>query len=103
MPIGRFGQAFLETLERNRPEQYRAKQAAGTLHAEAAEVDARARDDFETTLSELKRQHPVPENSDYSTSARHLSQLSRQAEELVMADVLVKDEETEQAETNGYQ
>lgn len=98
--LSRFGQAFLRSLEQNRPEEYARLKAGGDLDSLAAQVDARAQSQYEHLVAELQRTNPLP--TEYAARASALMALQSQAEELVMDEVLVKDAETEQAETEGY-
>ena len=60
MALSQFGQAFLTSLEENRPQENQRLQASGDLPRLASEVDERAQSQFEDVLSHLRKQHPEP-------------------------------------------
>ena len=99
MALSRFGRAFLSSLKSSRPEEYRRLEASGQLKQEAQAVDDRANIQYSRFLSDLMVQHGLPASHVERASA--LAGLSQQAEELVMSELLVKDEETEKAEQQG--
>ena len=99
--LSQFGKAYLETLERNRPQMYRDLRRAGQLHDHVHQLDRRANATYQDLLIKLQEANPLPEGSEERAQA--LSGIASQARELVMNEILVRDEETEKAESGaGY-
>ena len=98
--LGQFGKAYLETLEQNRPNAYRDLAAGGKLHDHVHQVDRRANEAFQDIVARLMNVSPLPENDlDWE---QVLTGIASQARELVMNEILVRDEETAAAEERGF-
>lgn len=93
MSLNRFREAFLKSLKENRPETYAALELKGQLQSMATEIAERAQSQYETLLATLQKQNPLP--TSHPERAAALSGLGSQAEELVMAELLAMDEESE--------
>lgn len=100
MSLNRFGKAFLESLKEHRPETYATLVARGELQSMAREIGERAQSQFETLLASLQKRMPLP--TSHPERAAALSVLASQAEELVMAELVVMDEETEATMRDGH-
>ena len=100
MSAKRYSQLYLDSLKENQPELYAALEAKGQLRQIADEIGERAQSQFENLLAQLQRENPLPTNPVDRVTALH--GLESQANELVMAELLVRDEETEAAEVHGY-
>lgn len=96
MALSQFGQAFLSSLEENRPQEYQRLKASGELARLASDVDERANDQYWNLVAELRKQSPGPEGA--LAQAQHLNVLANQARELVLDEVLVRDPEESREE-----
>ena len=98
--LSRFGRAYRQSLEQNRPTTFRAMEARGSLARHLQDVDEAAQSQFEGLMRAFEASEKLPEG--HLARAAALDGMRSRAEEIVMSDLLVKDEETEQAMTSGY-
>ena len=96
--LSQFGKAYLETLKQNRPKLYQQLRAAGELNVHLAAIDRRASATFQEIVAQLSKNLPA----DDEERAQALMGISSQARELVMSEILVREEETERAEERGF-
>ena len=96
MSPGIFGKAFLDSLQQNRPEEYRNLKDAGQLESSAAAVDARANEQYQALLKQLSDQDPDLAKLPYPQKVQRMQGLAEQARELVLDEVLVRAPEDEE-------
>jgi hypothetical protein len=94
MSLGPFGKAYHESLREGNPELYEHLRASGALAGHLAEVDGAAQLEFDSTLAALLKQHP-PSAFSFLERLQHVTALASQAREIVMNDLLVRDDAAE--------
>ena len=104
MPLDNWGVLALENLRNSRPDLLKSLQDSGELTAHLEAVQERAGDQFERLEIDLLQRHPGPKNPENPMDrVRHLGWIRKTAEELVLADLLMPDLETQKAmEQGGY-
>ena len=95
MTLGPFGRAYEHSMRDGNRELYRQLQADGVLTEHLVEIDNAAQLEFESTFAALRRQHSAP--SSFLERVQHLNALASYARELVLNDLLVRDDYTETA------
>lgn len=100
-PIGRWGQLFLASLKKNDPAQYAELEQMGELEKVARDLDETASAQYDATLKALEKQDPPPKGN-WAHRAAHLTKLRRQAEEIVVAELVVPNPEWRQQTSEGY-
>src|SRR5687768_8145560 len=90
MALGPLGRAYENSLREGKPELYRQLQASGTLEDHLADMDTAAQLEFESTFSALQKQQVAPDS--FLERVQHFTALASQARELVLNDLLVRDE-----------
>lgn len=86
---GRYGRAFLESLEASKPHLY-GKMSLQERSAAAAEVNERAERQASDLLEQMLAANPGP--SDSLGKMAHVASLQRRAQEIVMDEAVVKEE-----------
>ena len=104
MALNSWGVLALENLRNSRPDLLKSLQDSGELTAHLEAVQENADQQFESLLVDLRQRHPGPDDpQDPMKRARHLGWIQRTATELVLADLLLPDLETQKAmEQGGY-
>lgn len=97
--LSQFGRRYLETLRAHRPRLYQDLTAAGELYDHVHGVDTRANATFQELIVAMQNAHPLPQNSEERSQA--MFGIASQAREIVMNEILVRDEQTERAELLG--
>lgn len=98
--LSRLGRLYAESLRSNSPEVWKAREEAGELAESLAEEDAAIQQSYQTILAHLAKSHGLELND--PQHADRLKVLASMAREQVLDAWLVKDEETMQADLNGY-
>jgi len=97
-----YRQLHEESLKQNRPEWYQQLQSAGNLQRHLDAVSQEAKELHQRLVSQLQAKQPYNpvEFPARETWEKYLNQVAR---EIVLYEVvLVKDQESEDAEQNGY-
>lgn len=81
-----FEQLYRETLKAQRPRLYHGLRREGRLKQHVRDEAERAMDQFLALLATLRRRNPGPGN--HPAQVEHITQLARQAREIVVADLL---------------
>ena len=93
MTLGAFGRTYERSLRDGNPELYRQLQATGTLEEHLEDMDSSAQVTFESTFAALQKQHVAPDS--FLERVQYFMTLASQARELVLNDLLVRDDPTD--------
>ena len=104
MALDYWGRLVLENLRNSRPDLLESLRKSGELTAHLESVQENAAEMFESLSIDLLQRHPGPNAMDDPMGrVRHLGWIRKTAEELMLADLLLPDLETQKAmEQGGY-
>lgn len=88
-PLGRFGRMALENLRAEHSVRYMTLEMAGTLMTTMHAVQRQAVEQIEATVQQLLEKKPMPATEDTLARTRHWNSLRRQAEEIVLQEVVL--------------
>ncbi|MCI8529582.1 MAG: TnpV protein [Lachnospiraceae bacterium] len=90
MPVGRFGQRWKEFMMEKHAHRLSELVAQGKINEIILQVDREAEQKKETLVQELLRIRPLPETEDTMKRAGHMNMITKEAEEIVMYQVVLK-------------
>lgn len=90
MPAGRFGQRWKAYMMENHPHRLSELAAQGRISEMVRQVDQEAEQRKEEQIQALLASWPAPETGNTMERAGHMNMITRQAEETVMAQVVLK-------------
>ena len=90
MPVGRYGKLWKEYMMENHPHRLSELVAQGKINGTILKVDEEADRRKEELIQELLGGQPMPDTEDTMERAGHMNSLTKQAEEIVMNELVMK-------------
>ena len=90
MPAGRFGSRWKAYMMEEHPHRLSELVAQGRVNEVIQQVDQEAEQRKETLIQELLAARPMPETEDILERAGHMNMITKEAEETVMDEVVLK-------------
>lgn len=90
MPAGRFGSRWKAYMMEEHPHRLSELVAQGRVNEVIQQVDQEAEQRKETLIQELLAARPMPETEDILERAGHMNMITKEAEEAVMEEVVLK-------------
>lgn len=90
MPVGRFGSRWKAYMMEKHPHRLSELVAQGRVNEVIHQVDQEAEQRKETLIQELLAARPMPETEDILERAGHMNMITKEAEEAVMEEVVLK-------------
>ena len=90
MPVGRYGKLWKEYMMENHPHRLSELVAQGKINETILKVDEEADRRKEELIQELLGGQPMPDTEDTMERAGHMNSLTKQAEEIVMNELVMK-------------
>lgn len=90
VPVGRYGSRWKEYMMERHPHRLSELVAQGRVNEVILRVDQEAEQRKETLIRELLSIHPMPETEDAMERAGHMGMITKEAEEAVMDEVVLK-------------
>ena len=90
MPVGRYGKLWKEYMMENHPHRLSELVAQGKINETILKVDEEADRRKEELIQELLGGQPMPDTEDTMERAGHMKSLTKQAEEIVMNELVMK-------------
>lgn len=90
MPVGRFGSRWKAYMMEEHPHRLSELVAQGRVNEVIHQVDQEAEQRKETLIQELLAARPMPETEDILERAGHMNMITKEAEEAVMEEVVLK-------------
>ena len=90
MPVGRFGSRWKAYMMEKHPHRLSELVAQGRINKVIFQVDQEAEQRKETLIRELLTVRPMPETEDTMERAGHMNTITKEAEETVMDEVVLK-------------
>ena len=88
MPVGRFGSRWKEYMMEKHPHRLSELVAQGRINEVILQVDREAEKRKEVLLQKLLAANPMPDTEDTMEKAGHMNMMTKEAEEIVMEEVL---------------
>ncbi len=90
MPVGRFGSRWKTYMMENHPHKLSELVAQGRVNEVIFQIDQEAEQRKEALIQELLAVRPMPDTEDTMERARHMNMITKEAEEAVMDEVVLK-------------
>ncbi len=90
MPVGRFGSRWKVYMMEKYPHRLSELVSQGRINEMILQVDQEAEQRKETLIQELLAVRPMPETEDTMERAGHMNMITKEAEETVMDEVVLK-------------
>lgn len=90
MPVGRFGKQWKKYMVENHPHRLSELVAQGRINEVIQSVDEEAESRKESLIQELLAAQPMPDTEDTLERASHMNSLTKQAEETVLNELVLK-------------
>ena len=90
MPVGRFGRYWKAYMMENHPHRLSELVAQGKINEVILNVDEEAERRKELLIQQLLLKQPMPDTEDTLERAGHMNSLTKQAEEIVLNDLVMK-------------
>lgn len=90
MPVGRFGSRWKSYMMEKHPHRLSELVAQGRIKEVILQVDQEAEQRKEALIQELLTVRPMPETGDTMERAGHMSMITKEAEETVLDEVVLK-------------
>ena len=90
MPVGRFGSRWKAYMMEKHPHRLSELVAQGRINEMILQADQEAEQRKEELIQELLAVHPMPETEDTMERAGHMNMITKEAEEIVMDEVVLK-------------
>ena len=90
MPVGRFGSRWKTYMMEEHPHRLSELVAQGRVNEVILQVDQEAEQRKEALIQELLAVRPMPETEDTLKRAGHMNMITKEAEEAVMDEVVLK-------------
>ena len=90
MPVGRFGSRWKAYMMEEHPHRLSELVAQGRVNEVILQVDQEAEQRKEALIQELLTVRPMPETEDTMERAGHMNMITKEAEETVMGEVVLK-------------
>ena len=90
MPVGRFGSRWKEYMMEKHPHRLSELVAQGRINEVILQVDREAEQRTEAMIQELLATRPMPDTEDTMERAGHMNMITKEAEETVMDEVVLK-------------
>ena len=90
MPVGRFGRRWKEYMVEKHPQRLSELVAQGRINEIIQQVDEEAEQRKEVLIREILAARPMPETEDTMERAGYMNMTTREAEEAVMDEVVLK-------------
>ena len=90
MPVGRFGSRWKAYMMEEHPHRLSELVAQGRVNEMILQVDQEAEQRKEALIQELLTARPMPETEDTMERAGHMNMITKEAEETVMDEVVLK-------------
>ncbi len=90
MPVGRFGSRWKVYMMEKYPHRLSELVAQGRINEMILQVDQEAEQRKEVLIQELLAFRPMPETEDTMERAGHMNMITKEAEETVMDEVVLK-------------
>lgn len=90
MPVGRFGSRWKEYMMEEHPHRLSELVAQGRINEAIHQVDREAEQRKEAMIQELLAARPIPDTEDTMERAGHMNMITKEAEENVMDEVVLK-------------
>ena len=90
MPVGRFGSRWKAYMMEEHPHRLSELVAQGRVNEVIHQVDQEAEQRKETLIQELLAARPMPDTEDILERAGHMNMITKEAEEAVMEEVVLK-------------
>ena len=90
MPVGRYGKLWKEYMMENHPHRLSELVAQGKINETILKVDEEAEKRKEALIQEFLAVQPMPDTEDTMERAGHMNSLTKQAEEIVLNELVMK-------------
>lgn len=90
MPVGRYGRIWKEYMMENHPHRLSELVAQGRINETILKVDEETEQRKEELIQELLAARPMPDTEDTLERAGHMNSLTKQAEEIVLSELVMK-------------
>ena len=90
MPVGRFGERWKKYMLEKHSHRLSELVAQGRINEIVLQVDQEAEQRKETLIREMLATDPMPETEDTMERAGHMGMITREAEEVVMDEVVLR-------------
>ena len=90
MPVGRFGERWKKYMLEKHSHRLSELVAQGRINEIVLQVDQEAEQRKETLIREMLATDPMPETEDTMERAGHMGMITREAEEVVMGEVVLR-------------
>lgn len=90
MPVGKFGSLWKEYMMEEHPHRLSELVAQGKVNEVILQVEKEAEQQKEERIQQLLATQPMPETEDMMERAGHLAMITREAEETVINEVVLK-------------
>lgn len=90
MPVGKFGKAWKAYMMEHHPHRLSELVTQGKINSTILQVDEEAEQRKEVLIQQLLTTQPMPESEDTLERAGHMNSLTKQAEEIVMNELVLK-------------
>ena len=90
MPVGRFGRYWKDYMMENHPHRLSELVAQGKINEVILTVDEEAEQRKELLIQQLLLNQPMPDTEDTLERASHMNSLTKQAEEIVLNELVMK-------------
>ena len=90
MPVGRFGSRWKTYMMEEHPHRLSELVAQGRINEMILQADQEAEQRKEELIQELLAVHPMPETEDTMERAGYMNRITKEAEEIVMDEVVLK-------------
>ena len=90
IPVGRFGRYWKEYMMENHPHRLSELVAQSKINEVILNVDEEAEQRKELLIQQLLLKQPMPDTEDTLERAGHMDSLTRQAEEIVLNELVMK-------------
>lgn len=90
MPVGRFGERWKKYMLEKHSQRLSELVAQGRINEIVLQVDQEAEQRKEALIREMLATDPIPETEDTMERAGHMNMISREAEEVVMDEVVLR-------------
>ncbi|WP_081906084.1 TnpV protein [Kineothrix alysoides] len=90
MPVGRFGKRWKDYMMEMNPHRLSELVAQGMINEIILKVDEEAEQEKEELIQRLLIVQPIPDIEDTLQRASHMNMITKQAEEIVMKEVVLK-------------
>lgn len=90
MPVGKYGKLWKEYMMENYPHRLSELVAQGKINETILKVDEEAEKRKEALIQELLAVQPMPDTEDTMERAGHMNSLTKQAEEIVLNELVMK-------------